>query len=134
MKEQQVKYMTILDPVMMETAERFAAEHPDPRYAVFKTAPDLLEMTDAGLNKGTGLSWIMEENGITPEEVITFGDNSNDIPMFRCAAYSVCMSNGSPDALAAARYTAGTVNDNGFAEWLKAHLSGNTITEEERTS
>lgn len=127
----QVKYMMILDPALMETAERFAAEHPDPRYIAFKTAPDLLEMTEAGLDKGTGLSWVMKENRIRPEEVVAFGDNSNDIPMFRCAEFSVCMKNGSSDALEAAVYHAPSVEENGFADWLDGHLRGNMIKREE---
>ncbi|MBE6117526.1 MAG: HAD family phosphatase [Erysipelotrichaceae bacterium] len=127
LKEPQVKYMFILEPENMERALQFAADHPDPRYTAFKTAPDLLEMTDPSLDKGTGLAWVMEKEGISPQDTVVFGDNSNDIPMFRQAGCSVCMQNGSQDALLAAKYTAGSVDENGFANWLNSNQNDNVI-------
>ncbi len=130
LKEPQPKYMFILDPALMEKAERFAAEHPDPRYAVFKTSYDLLEMTAHGMNKSTGMRWIMEKEGIRKDEVIAFGDNTNDIPMFAEVRYSVCVDNGTPDAKAAASYITESMENNGFAKWLEGHLRNGEITEE----
>ena len=122
LKEPQAKYMFILKPEDMDAAQRFAQEHPDPRYIVFRTAPDLLEMTDPSLDKGTGLAWVMEKESISSRQTIVFGDNSNDIPMFRQAGCSVCMQNGSQDALDTADHTAKSVYENGFADWLYSHL------------
>ncbi len=130
LKEPQAKYLMPLPRELMPKTEQFIKDHPDPRYIVFKSATVLVEMTDPSLNKGTGLEHIMEKEGITADEVIAFGDMPNDIPMLKLAKYSVCMETGSPDTLEAARYTAKSVLDNGFADWLQEHLRGNEIIKE----
>ena len=120
----QVKEMFVLDPAKMEEVSAYAAAHPDPRWVCFKTAPDLFEIAHPALGKHVGMKVIEEMSGIRPEEIIAFGDTTNDIPMLERAGWGVCMANGSPDALAAADDTAPACAENGFAQYLRAHVSG----------
>lgn len=56
-----------------------------------------LDFTDKTVNKGMALTKIQRRLGILPEETIVFGDNYNDIEMFRCAGKSFVMSSACPE-------------------------------------
>ena len=120
--EPRVKTLFILDPENMADVERFAAEHPDPRYIAYKTAVDLFEMSDPRVAKDLGVRTIAEMMGIGPEEIMTFGDTTNDIKMLEYAKYGICLANGTDDAKAAAYDIGPAMSDNGFAAYLQKHL------------
>lgn len=67
------------------------------RYTCFKTGPEMLEIQDPRVNKGTGLKRYCEEKGIDLKDVIAFGDADNDRAMLETAGFSVCMKNGQED-------------------------------------
>ncbi len=120
--EPRVKTLFILDPQNMEAAERFAAEHPDPRYIAYKTAVDLFEMSDPRVAKDLGVRTIAEMMGITPDEIMAFGDTTNDIRMLEYAKYGICLENGTDDTKAVAFDIAPAMAENGFAQYLSRHL------------
>ena len=119
----ELKEMFILKPEQMAEAERYAASHPDPRFNGFKTAVDLFEFSHPLLAKDVGLRIIGAMMHITEEEMMAFGDTTNDIEMLEYVKYGVAMENGTADARAAAWATAPSVNEKGFARFLRAHLS-----------
>ena len=45
-------------------------------------------------DKGAAVRFAAEHLGVAPEQVMVFGDNSNDLPMFRYAGWPVAMGNG----------------------------------------
>ncbi len=119
----QLKEMFILDHGTMEEVERFAEEHPDPRFVGFKTAPDLFEICSPMLAKDIGVKIVASMMHINENEIMAFGDTTNDIEMLRWVRYGVAMENGTPDAKAAAWKTAGSVDEQGFARFLRDHVS-----------
>lgn len=83
---------------------------------------DFVEVTAAGVDKAFGLGVVCEEWGIAPEDVVTFGDQLNDIPMLEWAGTGVAMANAHPEALAVAdRVTATNVED-GVAQVVESLL------------
>lgn len=116
------KEMFIVEETQMKEVEAFAAEHPDERYISFKTATDLYEMNHPLLAKDVALRKITEETGILPEEMMAFGDTSNDIKMLQYVKYGIVMANGSEDAKAIAYDIAPSVDEQGFAKYLRAHV------------
>ena len=120
--EQRIKTLFILNPEDMEKAERYAAEHPDPRYIAFKTAPDLFEMTHPMLAKDVGVQIVGAMMHIEPDEMMAFGDTTNDLDMLRYVKYGIVMENGTDDAKALAYAIAPSVNDAGFAKYLDEYL------------
>ncbi|MBR2762150.1 MAG: Cof-type HAD-IIB family hydrolase [Solobacterium sp.] len=119
----QLKEMFILDGGSMEEVEQFAKDHADPRFVGFKTAPDLFELCSPLLAKDIGVKVVAAMMRINPSEIMAFGDTTNDIEMLRWVRYGVAMENGTDDAKAAAWKTAGPVDEQGFAKFLKAHVS-----------
>ncbi len=126
----ELKEMFIVRPDLMEEAEQYAASHPDPRFNGFRTAVDLLEFSHPLLAKDVGLRIIGAMMHITQNEMMAFGDTTNDIQMLEYVRYGVVMENGTDDAKRAAWAIAPSVTEKGFARFLRARLSDTlSITE-----
>lgn len=61
-----------------------------------------LEVGRAGVSKASALVRFCRSRGYDASEVVTFGDNNNDVEMLRWAGLGVAMGNAVPDALEAA--------------------------------
>ncbi|UKY51502.1 HAD hydrolase family protein [Streptomyces inhibens] len=75
----------------------------------------LLEISGPGVSKAGTLARCCAERGITPEEVVAFGDMPNDIEMLTWAGTSYAMANAHPDVLAATTRRTESNNDDGVA-------------------
>lgn len=96
--------------------------------------PDLATVTQAGLgyveitapdvDKGTGLAVVAHELGVSPEDVVVFGDMPNDVPMFAWAGWRrVAVANAHPELLAIADEVTASNDADGVAAWLETLLS-----------
>jgi len=54
---------------------------------------DFVETTAVDVNKATTLQTLCDERGISPAQVMAFGDNLNDVAMLQWAGWSVAMGN-----------------------------------------
>ena len=79
----------------------------------------LLEISARGVSKASTLSLLCAARGISPDEVVAFGDMPNDLAMLRWAGTSYAMASGHPDVLAATPLTAPACNDDGVAQVLE---------------
>ena len=61
-----------------------------------------VEINSALAGKGNGLRALCAALGVAPEECMSFGDGSNDIPMLQAAGRGVAMGNAGGDVKAAA--------------------------------
>ncbi|MFD6244657.1 Cof-type HAD-IIB family hydrolase [Streptomyces roseolus] len=102
-----------LDPDVFLATAREAAGH----LASFtRSSPTaLIEISALGVSKASTLALCCEQRGISPDEVVAFGDMPNDIEMLSWAGRSYAMGNAHPDVVAAASgHTVGN-NDDGVA-------------------
>jgi hydroxymethylpyrimidine pyrophosphatase-like HAD family hydrolase len=82
----------------------------------------LIEVSAAGVTKATGLEWVARQYGVTPPEILAFGDMPNDIPMLTWAGRGIVVAGAHPEAAAVA-HTVTTGNDaDGVATYLDALL------------
>ncbi len=84
----------------------------------------LLEMSAAGVSKGSGLAALCAARGVDRSEVIAFGDMPNDLPMLTWAGRGVAMGNGHPEVLAAADEVTVSNEQSGVAAVLERLLAG----------
>lgn len=84
--------------------------------------PTNLELTAPGVDKGAVLALLCEKLGITPDEVMAFGDGDNDLEMLSWAGCSFAMANASQSAKAAAKYHAGANYEGGVGQAIEAHV------------
>ena len=82
-----------------------------------------LEITQKGVEKGTGLVALCEYLGILPEETAVIGDGLADIAMFRHASLSIAMENALPAVKEAATLIAPSNNDDGAIWSIEQILS-----------
>ncbi len=78
-----------------------------------------LEIMPRGVNKGAAVQALAQRLGIPMDQVMTLGDNENDIPMLACAGVGVAVENATPGALAAARYRVASNERFGVAEAVR---------------
>ncbi|WP_371095689.1 Cof-type HAD-IIB family hydrolase [Streptomyces sanglieri] len=75
----------------------------------------LLEISGPGVSKASTLELCCAERGISPAEVVAFGDMPNDVEMLSWAGTSYAMGNAHPAALAAASGRTTTNGEDGVA-------------------
>ena len=85
----------------------------------YSTNNGLIEVVPLGISKATGVDELARPLGISSEEVVTFGDMPNDIPMLSWAGLGVAMGNAHPDAVAAADEVTADNSDDGVARVLE---------------
>ena len=68
-----------------------------------------------GVNKASALRALLENFGAGPDNLVSFGDGQNDIPMLDLAAIGVVMENASPDVKEHGQMITRSCNDDGVA-------------------
>ena len=79
----------------------------------------LIEVSLAGISKGTVIDVLAKEWGIAPEHAIAFGDQPNDLDMLRWAGWGVAMENADPAVRAEADEIAPHHDEDGVAQVLE---------------
>ena len=121
--EENAKIMFRMSEEETARAEAWLAEHPDPEYAAFKTQSTLIEFMDPRISKGFAIDQLEKTGEYVPEEILAFGDTSNDNPMLEKAGWGVCLCNGSEDTKACADdITRFSCREDGFADYLERWL------------
>jgi Cof subfamily protein (haloacid dehalogenase superfamily) len=105
-------------PVRERIEERFGGS-----VYIAQTLKTFLEIMDAKVSKGQGLRFVMERLALKPEELIAFGDEENDLPMFEAAGFSVAPSSAKDSVKAAADIVIGSNADDGVAAFLEDFFS-----------
>lgn len=74
------------------------------------------------VNKGTGLSLLLERYGIAPEEVVCFGDSDNDLEMIELCGLSYAMADAAPNVQSRAKAIAPPSFEDGVLQVLEELL------------
>lgn len=126
---------TILDPaVSVEKIDLHFADRPS-RDRVLERIEGLafdlaysesttLEISPAGVNKGTGLADLAGILGLPVEATIGVGDSNNDLPMLRAAGLAVAMANGNDNVRTLADVIVSDNDHDGCAEVIDRFLLG----------
>lgn len=112
----------------MQEMEAYALAHSNNRYKAVKTQKTVLEFVHAEASKLYSIERFCEMNGIALEEVMAFGDTSNDNEMLQGCGCGVCLLNGSEDTKQAADFvTDKECADDGFADFIRKHVLTGSI-------
>jgi len=113
------KAMFIADPGLHDEIRRNMLDRFGERVYIARTFPNFLEIMAAGVSKGEGLKTVMACRGLKPEEVIAFGDEENDLPMFVAAGFSAAPSSAKENVRQAADFVFGSNAEEGLAIFLE---------------
>ena len=86
---------------------------------VFRSEPYFLELVPQGIDKALSLSVLLENIGMTCEEVIAIGDGYNDLSMIKFAGMGIAMGNAQEPVKKAADYITLTNDEDGVAEAIE---------------
>jgi HAD superfamily hydrolase (TIGR01484 family) len=85
----------------------------------YSSSIGMIEMSVAGVTKGSGLAEVAGLFEVTAADVVAFGDMPNDVPMLKWAGHGVAMANGHADVLAAADEVTAANSEDGVAQVLE---------------
>lgn len=86
-----------------------------PGLTVVSSEVDNVEVTAAGVSKGSGLQMLAARLQIPLEQTLAFGDSGNDLEMIRVAGLGVAMGNATAEIKSAAGRIALSCDDDGVA-------------------
>lgn len=88
-----------------------------------KSVATFFEATNPAANKGTGVRYLAEEIlGLAAHNVMTIGDNFNDVEMLEYAGLGVAMGDAPADVKAIAQWVAPGVEEDGAAAAIEAFI------------
>ena len=85
---------------------------------------DNLELIPSGFGKGTGVAEMAKRLGLDASQVMTFGDNDNDLSMIQWAGMGVAMENATENVKQAAKFITLNHNEDGVAYAIRCFVLG----------
>lgn len=112
-------------PLLNEIQTTIENELPD--LIVTSASTFSLEVNHIDANKGRAVADLARERGYTADEVITIGDNINDLTMLEWATHSYAVANAHIEAKDAAAYIAPSHADYAVAQIIERVLDGKSL-------
>ena len=112
------KILVICEPPVCEKMEKELSKA-FPKLNVVRSSKILLEIMDKSVSKATGIEVMLKYFGFTPEESIGFGDNYNDIEMFKYVGCGVAMGNSPEPIKKIVNEITDTNEDSGIYTYLR---------------
>ncbi|MDR3170960.1 MAG: Cof-type HAD-IIB family hydrolase [Treponema sp.] len=117
-----IKSMFITDPATQDLIRPKLIEQFGSRVYVTRTHPAFLEILHPRASKGLGLQHAMSYLNLAPAELIAFGDEENDLPLFTTAGFSAAPANAKESVRKAANMVIGSNGEDGVAAFLEEVL------------
>jgi hydroxymethylpyrimidine pyrophosphatase-like HAD family hydrolase len=114
-----IKGMFIADPSLHDEIRRRMNSRFEDRINIIRSFPTFLELLKTGVSKGEGLKTAMKHRGLAPEQVISFGDEENDLSMFDVTGFSAAPESAKENVLNAADMVFGSNAEEGLAAFLE---------------
>jgi Cof subfamily protein (haloacid dehalogenase superfamily) len=97
--------------------------HVDPSSAPIFPGTTIVNVTAAGVSKGSAVEWVARRAGVAPAELLVVGDSENDLSMFDVAGTAVAMGQAPAHVTARAHFVTGAFDDDGCAAALHSCLA-----------
>lgn len=84
----------------------------------------VIECFGANVTKWSGVTYVSQGLRIAPRDVVTVGDDVNDLPMLQKAGLGVAMGNAPEQVKSVARHAIGRHDEDGLAKFIEELLAG----------
>ena len=108
--------------LMEEVKAYLPTAYPEAEIGLYQTSIPYLEVTPRLAQKSLGIQYIQEREGLTRQELMAFGDGTNDLAMFQVVGQAVVMANASEAIKAQADYVTLSNQEDGVAHALLHYL------------
>jgi hydroxymethylpyrimidine pyrophosphatase-like HAD family hydrolase len=119
-----IKAMFLTSPALQEVICSRLLEKFGESISVARTLSTFLEVMASGVSKGEGLRRVLEQCNLRPDEVLAFGDEENDLPLFAAAGFSVAPANAKESVRDAANMLIAPNAEDGVAAFLEDTFTG----------
>ncbi|OSN08020.1 sugar-phosphatase [Lonsdalea iberica] len=109
------KLMMIDEPSLLDEAIKKVPAEVFERYTIMKSADFYLEILNKRVNKGTGVKMLAEHLNLGRDEIMSLGDQENDLAMLDYAGLGVAMGNAIEKVKAASQFVTKTNQEDGVA-------------------
>ncbi len=113
------KLMMIDKPALLDAAIQRLPQEARKKYTLLKSAAYFLEILDPRVNKGQGVKMLAEKLGLSRDEVMTIGDQENDLAMIEYAGTGVAMGNAIDAVKAIAQFVTKSNREDGVAHAIE---------------
>jgi hydroxymethylpyrimidine pyrophosphatase-like HAD family hydrolase len=96
------------------------------RATASRSQPYYLDITHKDANKGAVVEYLSRVLDVSTGEIVTIGDQPNDVLMFKRSGFSIAMGNASDQVKAQASATTDSYNDEGFAKAMERFILDST--------
>ena len=107
------------------------AKYPD--LYIIKSTPYFCEFSTKKATKACAVNFLRDYWGLTKDEVLTIGDQDNDIELLKAGGISVGMGNGTETLKSYADYITDTVDNNGFVKAMEKFVWNKEVKNERIT-
>ena len=90
-----------------------------PDLYIVKSTPYFCEIGSPNAKKSRGVEFLAGEWGIKQDEILTIGDQDNDIELLKAGGIKVAMGNATPELKACADFITDTVENDGFVKAME---------------
>lgn len=98
--------------------DELKAHFPDLNFVLPMNGGQFIDILPAGWDKGKAVLFIADYLGLSPDEVVVFGDSDNDLAMLAAVPNSVTVANATPEISAKSRWHIGACADDAVADAL----------------
>ncbi|WP_298705973.1 Cof-type HAD-IIB family hydrolase [uncultured Veillonella sp.] len=92
---------------------------------IVRSKVNFLEINGTNSTKGNALRQMVDELGLTADQVVAFGNSENDVPMLTYAGTAVAVANAEEPVKALAYEICEANEVDGVAKWIEAHVLTN---------
>jgi Cof subfamily protein (haloacid dehalogenase superfamily) len=118
-----VKIVGVSDqPELIAAAERALERVIAAEATIVCSQTYFLDITSREASKGAAVAALATRLNITPAQIATIGDGSNDVSMFEASGFSIAMGNASDAVKARASVVTDTNENDGFAKAMSAFI------------
>ncbi len=116
------KCLIVGDPEPLAQLEPVMKKELESKMNVFRSEPFFLELVPKGIDKARCLAVLLEELGMTPDEMMACGDGFNDLSMIEYAGLGVAMANAQEVVRQAANYITLSNEEDGVAHAVEKFM------------
>lgn len=115
------KVILVMEPEDQASILTYSYNFSSERYKIFPSSSSILEVVNPKVSKSAGINLIKNRLNIKSNQILCFGDTTNDLEMLRDYV-GVVMANGTDDVKEVAKFTTLSNNDAGIASFLNNHI------------
>jgi Cof subfamily protein (haloacid dehalogenase superfamily) len=116
------KFLYVDEKEVLDRIEPTIKESFNSKFAIARSGPSFLDISPFGIDKGKSILKVAALLNTPIEDVIAFGDSSNDFEMIEAAGVGVAMANSTQDILDIADEVTLSNDEDGIVHYINQHI------------